>query len=329
MHSMPQMRPPNVQSPAPMQNPQAPQRPQGPPRPPTGASVAPPGRMAPPPQQKPAPTAAAPAQQNPDTSGNRSNPSSATTTSDTSSTTTPQQPSRAQNQAAVNQTAHAPDTSLDNHSAPRMPPPGNPDGFVTGRSAELLNQPPGARPPNAALPFNPHAETPSIRRTQGVNPGKSVPITRSILQQQQGATNATGAHTAVMQNGGQPQQAQQQAAHQRQESPAPAVAMNGLNGATTPVRTNFVNPSADQHRRIGMPPAGGHNNRSAYKPPSIAPGGGHAGLKRPPLSDVSNIQQMDGTGDAKKAKLNGHADKPAAEGVGGEENIAAAVEPTS
>jgi len=55
-------------------------------------------------------------------------------------------------------------------------------------------------------------------------------------------------------------------------------------------------------RRIGMPPtAAAHTmqNRSAYKPPTP--------LKRPPLADISNIQQADGTGEAKKAKL----DQPA------------------
>lgn len=73
-----------------------------------------------------------------------------------------------------------------------------------------------------------------------------------------------------------------------------------MNGATTPVRTNFVNPSADPSRRIGMPPPGGGGNiqsRGSYRPPVPA-----AGVKRPPLSDVSNLQQLDGAGDAKKAR---------------------------
>ena len=50
--------------------------------------------------------------------------------------------------------------------------------------------------------------------------------------------------------------------------------------------------------RIGMPPsAAAHTmqNRNAYRPVTPA--------KRPPLSDVSNIQQADGAGDPKKAKL--------------------------
>ena len=75
-----------------------------------------------------------------------------------------------------------------------------------------------------------------------------------------------------------------------------------MNGATTPVRTNFVNPSADPSRRIGMPPAagGGIQNRGGYRPPLQA-----AGMKRPPLSDVSNLQQLDGANDVKKAKPDG------------------------
>lgn len=107
-----------------------------------------------------------------------------------------------------------------------------------------------------------------------------------------------------------------------------------MNGATTPVRTNFVNPSADTNRRIGMPqqPGGGAiQNRGAYKPPAPAGhvqgnsgnvqatgnGNPNQGLKRPPLSDVSNLQgQVDGSAEVKKARVE----------PGGEENAEALVE---
>ena len=71
------------------------------------------------------------------------------------------------------------------------------------------------------------------------------------------------------------------------------------NGATTPMRNNFVNPSADPSRRIGMPTPGNGRmqNRGEYRPPMAA------GVKRPPLSDVSNLQQVDGAGDGKKTKV--------------------------
>ena len=270
MHSMPQIRPPNVQPPEGVQNPQPPQRPQGPLRPPSNAQEnhirMPPPQNAQPaqaPQQQsrpapPPPRAAAPQSE---ATGQRSNPSSANT---------------------GEAPAHAPEESI----GPRMPPPGNPEGFVTGRNADLINAPTGApRPAPAAIAFNPHADSPSLRRTQGVNPGKSAPVMRSAV------TGGAGPN-------GQTHAAPQQPA-QRPQSPAPG-GPNGLNGATTPIRTNYVNPSADLSRRIGMPPAagGGVQNRSGYRPPMPAA----AGTKRPPLSDVSNLQQLDGAGDAKKVK---------------------------
>lgn len=66
--------------------------------------------------------------------------------------------------------------------------------------------------------------------------------------------------------------------------------------------TNFVNPQADQNRRIGMPPAGMASplqNRNSYKPPTMVAkrglgsdlqGFGHGlgqGQQRPPLGDVT------------------------------------------
>lgn len=301
MQSMPQMRPPNVQQPAPLQTPQQLPRPQGPQRPANNPAQAPQTHMPPPQsahnQQRTGPLAVAP-HTNSDNPGSRSNPSSATVTE---SPVTHAQSQRQPNGRLLGQTDGTEQEDPEMH-APRMPPPGVPDGFVTGRSVDLLNQPPGSRPPNAAIAFNPHAETPSIRRTQGVNPGKSAPVSRQALN----STSApTGQHNP---HGGAP------AAQQPQQSPANGNG-NGMNGATTPVRTNFVNPSADLNRRIGMPPsAAAHTvqNRSAYKPPSVNP------MKRPPLTDVSNIQQMDGAGDAKKPKL----DHPVAQSD--TENVAAA-----
>ena len=317
MQSMPQMqmRPPNVPSPAPVNNPQPPQMPQGPPRPPNGAVQLQQTRPQPPPvaniPQRGINASPLPPQSNANGGGNRSNSSSAASTTSTSHHPNQQQQ---QPQQQPQQVPHNPAQSnatngeLDPNGLPipRQPPPGIPEGFVTGRNADLLNQPSAAnRLPNpAAIAFNPHADSPSIRRTHGVNPGKSAPIMRSALQitSTSNAANAPG-QTAV------PQAAlQAPAAH-----PA-AGAGNGLNGATTPVRTNFVNPAADMNRRIGMPPtAAGVQNRNAYKPPgaNLNP---NQGLKRPPLSDVSNLQaQMDGSDDVKRVKVGEQAAGPEGE----------------
>lgn len=184
---------------------------------------------------------------------------------------------------------------MDEHGLPLpcMPPPDAPQGFVKGGSVALLSKPAEARPPNADFTFNPHADSPSIRRTSGINPGKSAPISRAAL------TNGGGG----------------------QHTPASGVnGANGMNGATTPVRTNFVNPAADMNRRIGAPGGvGGMQNRGQYKPPTAV------GIKRPALADVSNTvnaQQMDGAADAKKAKVEPTA-APAATQVKAGETTAA------
>lgn len=66
-----------------------------------------------------------------------------------------------------------------------------------------------------------------------------------------------------------------------------------------------------------MPPAaGGMQGRGAYRPPtSVNSPGGFAsagGVKRAPLTDVSNLQmqQLDGASDGKRTKLD-HPEQPA------------------
>lgn len=155
-----------------------------------------------------------------------------------------------------------------NASVPRevnQPVPGDVmPGFVTGRTADKPS----------AQPFNPHAESPSIRRTAGINSGKSEPILRTVLNGQAAITPAPN------------------------NQPAKAVA--------GPPNVNFVNPSADANRRVGMPmaPQSPMANRGAYKPPTA--------VKRPappetpsraPLADTTNALPTEPGPDAKKTKV--------------------------
>ncbi|KAK4610306.1 DNA repair and recombination protein rhm52 [Fulvia fulva] len=282
-HSMPQMRPPNqqipaqgnVQPPAPVQGLQAPQRPQPVSRPPMIAGQ-PAARMLPP--QTPG-NAQRPQQYNhgqlqPNHDGVRSNPSSGTM-SDSPSNQAPRIIGVAKNQPQ----GHGPNEPTDEHGfpIPREPPQGIPSGFVTGRKAEVFNQPGEARPTEGNIAFNPHADSPSIRRTQGINPGKSAPISRAVF---------SNGHTQS------PAQQQPAAAGNGFQS----AASNGFNGAQRPAGANYINPSADMSRKIGMPGGpGGMQNRSAYRPP--------AAVKRPAMADVTNTHGMDGASDPKKAKV--------------------------
>jgi DNA repair and recombination protein RAD52 len=249
MQSMPNVRPPNVQAPQPPQGLQGPQLPPGVQRPQASVMQAQSGRMLPP--QTPGaqrPSAGMNGLNGFDGAGSRSNSSSA-------------EEGQAQQQKNGASSAQPDDYQPP---MPTEPPAGIPAGFVTGRSASFLNQ---AAEGKAVVPpaaFNPHAESPSIRRTQGVNPNKSAPIMRESL----GSALANAAIAAPQQN---PQQG------------------NGPN------RSSFVNPSIDPTRRIGMPGGGGPPNRGAYKPPSA--------VKRPALTDVSNLPQVDGGADAKKQRV--------------------------
>ncbi|KAF2857521.1 recombination protein Rad52 [Piedraia hortae CBS 480.64] len=177
---------------------------------------------------------------------------------------------RAQNPAVAGQQPHPkPVTNVDGQQMdanglplPSEPPPDAPVGFITGRSWDLHDKSPDPKPPTKPIAFNPHASTSSIRRTGGVDPDRSAPVSRQV-QTNAAATNPT---------------------------------------AVTPGRTNFINPSADPHRRIGAPSPGG--NRGPYRPPTMA------GVKRPALADVSNTslitnQPINSVPDIKKARVDG------------------------
>jgi DNA repair and recombination protein RAD52 len=249
LQSMPNVRPSNVQPLQPPQGLQGPQRPAGVQRPQGGMMQAQPGRMLPP--QTPGaqrPSAAVNGPSGYDGAGSRSTSSSA---------------EEGQAQQQKNGASNAQPEEYQ-PPMPTEPPAGIPAGFVTGRSASFLTQAAEGKAVVQPAAFNPHAESPSIRRTQGVNPNKSAPIMRESL-------NSALANAA---NGPQQQNQQQN---------------NGPN------RSNFVNPAVDPTRRIGMPGGGGPPNRGAYKPPSA--------VKRPALTDVSNLPQVDGGADMKKQRV--------------------------
>lgn len=173
--------------------------------------------------------------------------------------------------------------SIDNNQRLPGPPAA---AFFSARAVDMLRDNPNI-PPTAASQFDPHAESPSIRKTAGFDHSKSIPITKPMLAGASPAANHT---------------------------------------------RDFINPSADMHRKIGAPGGAGIGsplNRgqttSSYRPltrPNIDPrnvaasnnkGGGPGGLgpqsinnnanininnngKRPPLSDVTNATSGPGPG---------------------------------
>ena len=179
--------------------------------------------------------------------------------------------------------------------------PQNPDlsvGFVSGNTAKLLKQTDNPAGPRNIPAFNPHADSPSLRRTNGIEHRTSGPIRREDIAKMR--TNA--------QNGQSVQQS---------ENLPPALAVprgptadfgGGASKGGNNIGPDYARLQADSHRKIGMPSAAQSPlaNRSAYKPPGPA-----AGLKRgpdgvpqqqgnrPPLIDVSNVAGASrGPGDA-------------------------------
>lgn len=156
------------------------------------------------------------------------------------------------------------------HFAPQGAPTNEPPGFFSAKAA-------GANA--AAAPrFNPHAESPSIRKTPGIDHRKSAPVKHELVKQ-----------------------------------PLPP-------GVSAPGPKDFVDPRSNTGRQLGagQPPqpnrsapgfSGGCMTTSAYRPPTrrsdataagstgqsiYGSGSGNgnmaAGVKRPPLNDVSNMQ---------------------------------------
>jgi DNA repair and recombination protein RAD52 len=180
------------------------------------------------------------------------------------------------------------------HFAPGPQPPGfqpinEPPGFFSAKAA-------GANP--AAAPrFNPHAESPSIRKTPGIDHRKSAPVKHDLVKQPL----------------------------------PPGVSAPGPG----PTNRDFIDPRSNTGRQLGtgmgqspQPNRVGSMSTSAYRPPTRrtdAPPGNVSGnmaaaSSRPPLNDVSNLHPQhnvtavtaDGA-DAKRQRLGGQVDGPGGE----------------
>lgn len=165
-----------------------------------------------------------------------------------------------------------PGPGFNNDSNP--PPASQSVGFYSARVADTLRDNPNAVP----LPgtqFDPHAESPSIRKTAGVDHTKSVPITRPMLGTASPAANnsrdyinpATDLQRKVGAPGG------------------PPVAVG------SPLSRG---PSTSTFRPLTRPNVDARNNPAAMSRGSVPPQNNPNG-KRPPLNDVTNATTSPGT----------------------------------
>ncbi|KAL2023791.1 hypothetical protein VTK56DRAFT_1058 [Thermocarpiscus australiensis] len=203
-----------------------------------------------------------------------------------------------------------------NHSTP--PQAANVNGAAPGAeaigffSARAVNQLPeeslanGHVAPKPGQVFNPRLDSPSIRKTPGIDHSSSKPVTRSLQHAPPSAAHADDANNnkpvmppplAAGSNGGQQQ--------------AGSAVGGGIPRPGPPLaRGNVVNPQLDQTRRIGAPGSPSPlANRGQYRPPTMmkrpaggggasdGPGNASAAGGRAPLADVSGNVPVGG-GDA-------------------------------
>lgn len=214
--------------------------------------------------------------------------------------TPPQAQNQQTNQAqAQNQAPPKPATETTT-PAPGNRPSGPPIGFVTSRAAERLQNSDSTTSLSHLPAFNPHAESPlpKEKRTPGIDHTKSTHVKR----QEVGIPDRPEPAQPI----GQPQFGGGSA------GAGGAGGFSGGMGGKPFSRPNFVNPQQNGNRKIGMPGVGSPlGNRGGYKPPSAV-----AGIKRPPLQDVSNQ-----TGGGAKGGAEGHDGKRQRVDVPGTENV--------
>lgn len=193
----------------------------------------------------------------------------------------PGQPPRPQNAPQAKDSPMAP---------PQQPPPGEPVAFFSARSTLDPNQSNSNQNQQKHL-FNPKAESPSIRKTPGIDHTSSKPVARN------------GQHVPPANSQAQP------------STPS------GNTGGFTSLRQSIsssqaksgpVNASLDQARRIGAPGGLGSPlaNRGQYKPPTMkralpAEGNVTNGARSPLVDIPTNATTAnDGDGlDAKRQKV--------------------------
>jgi DNA repair and recombination protein RAD52 len=191
------------------------------------------------------------------------------------------QPSRMGLPAATSPSHVGKPLSSDDGESAGLPPPGK--GFYSARAAAMVPETTSGDvlpPNNPNLPvFNPHLESPSIRKTPGVDHKSSKPLTKDLK-------HVPGSS----------------------QTPAGPGARPGMG------RGSVLNPQLDAPRQIGAPGTRAMSpmqNRGSYKPPTMkrpldAEGGG---VNRTPLANLPPngpvVASDEGGGDLKRQRTTG------------------------
>lgn len=198
-------------------------------------------------------------------------------------------------------------------------PPSEGVGFFSARAVSQLagpeedEEPKLPTAPVGAHAFNPHAESPSIRKTPGIDHTKSKPLGRN--GQHVAPAERNGSDTGSKNPGPVPISLSVGAG----KSGAGVNSGGGLSGAggqqqqQGPIaaqRGGLGNPQLSQVRRIGAPmgPGSPMANRGQYRPPTMKrpiSNDGNGGT-RPALTEVSTngtVNTVTGAGDVKRQKM--------------------------
>lgn len=129
--------------------------------------------------------------------------------------------------------------------------------------------------PQGAQAFNPRLESPSIRKTPGIDHNSSKPVGRN------------GQHVAPTNS---------QAAQADKPNGSSFTPVRPSMGAPPARSGNVVNPNLEQTRRIGAPsgPASPLGNRSTFRQPTMKrPSPGDGNPPRPALADLPSNAKND------------------------------------
>lgn len=151
--------------------------------------------------------------------------------------------------------------------------------FFSARAVATDTNQSATIPQNKQALFNPKAESPSIRKTPGIDHSSSKPLTRSgqhVPPPSQTGGSSAGTPSRPSAGGG------------PHGGALGTSAAAGTGGNVS--KGHAVNPGLDQARRIGAPggPASPLANRNSYKPPTMKRplGQGEGNAPRVPLSEI-------------------------------------------
>lgn len=195
-----------------------------------------------------------------------------------------------QNQAEISSRSSSPGLASQHFNPPQAPPGPQSIGFFSARAAEALDGNNNPTDPTAVTPFNPYAESPSIRKTSGIDHSKSVALNRNTLKPEPLAPKDDTVPKVPVE-------------------PARKVGIPGQ-------AASGISPNVGRMTTSAYRPPTRHGPVSAPVVPTLNGERALTAAKRAPLSDLSNVQNSNGPNtehsDAKRQRigpgLSGHTD---------------------